>query len=72
MIIILGNIVSVLYGPKTNQTYSLEQLYELLLQPTFLIYYLILAITVIILQSLYLFLEYHYIPKHGTSAILKR
>ena len=72
MIIILGNVVAVMYGSKSTETHSITELYELLFEPLFLIYYLILTIITICLQLLYLYCQYNLKPKGISNAIIDR
>lgn len=72
-IIICGNIVIVLFGSKSSETYDLDQLFDLFIRPAFLAYISTVFVLVIALQILYLFIKYKYYNNNPTPhAFVKR
>jgi hypothetical protein len=61
-VIIVGNIIIVLSGNKTSDSYDLAELWDLFLRPAFIIYLAITLGLVGILQSFYWALLWGYFP----------
>jgi len=73
VIIMIGNCLIIFGGNKSSETYNLEQLGELFLRPTFLVYFSSMVVLIIVLQIVYLALKYWYLPnaKEVHPAVVK-